>query len=68
MSGLQTWNKKEPYPEEVNRRLMAQIADLHFALIDKARQNLLQENIDPKAIRVTGKQRYRCTAPGDEED
>ena len=53
-AGLRTWNKEEPYPEEINRRLTAQIADLHFAPTDRARQNLLREKIDPKAIRVTG--------------
>ena len=30
-AGLRTKNKFSPYPEEINRRLTSQLADLHFA-------------------------------------
>lgn len=30
-AGLRTWNKKSPFPEEMNRQLAGVLADLHFA-------------------------------------
>jgi UDP-N-acetylglucosamine 2-epimerase (non-hydrolysing) len=53
-AGLRTWKKREPFPEEINRRLIGPIADLHFAPTEGARQNLLREGIDPASITVTG--------------
>lgn len=53
-AGLRTGNKYSPFPEELNRRLTGVIADWHFAPTEQARQNLLQENVDPNAIFVTG--------------
>ena len=52
--GLRTYNKKAPFPEEINRRLASVIADLHFAPTEKAKQNLLREGVDEKRIFVTG--------------
>lgn len=53
-AGLRTWNKFHPYPEEVNRRIIDSVSDLYFAHTDAARQNLLNEGVDPKSIEVTG--------------
>lgn len=38
----------------MNRRLIAPIADLHFAPTETAAQALRRENVDPAAIHVTG--------------
>jgi UDP-N-acetylglucosamine 2-epimerase (non-hydrolysing) len=53
-SGLRTYNKKAPFPEEINRRMTSVVADLHFAPTEKAKQNLLKEGVDEKRIFVTG--------------
>ena len=53
-AGLRTYNKKAPFPEEINRRMTSVIADLHFAPTEKAKQNLLKEGVDEKRIFVTG--------------
>lgn len=53
-AGLRTWNKLHPYPEEMNRKIVDGVCDLHFAPTETARQNLLREGIDPAGICVTG--------------
>jgi UDP-N-acetylglucosamine 2-epimerase (non-hydrolysing) len=53
-AGLRTYNKREPFPEEVYRRLTSVISDYHFAPTETARQNLLKENIPSETIWVTG--------------
>lgn len=53
-SGLRTWNKYNPFPEEINRVLISHIADLHFAPTNVSQNNLLKENILNKNIFVTG--------------
>lgn len=53
-AGLRTWDKSNPFPEEVHRRLIAPLADLHFASTGEARENLLKENIPESRILVTG--------------
>ncbi len=53
-AGLRTGDKYAPYPEEMNRKLVGSLADLHFAPTDKARQNLLQEGVCSSKIFVTG--------------
>ena len=44
-AGLRTYDKYSPFPEEVNRRLVGQIATLHFAPTEHNRQNLEREQI-----------------------
>lgn len=39
-AGLRSGHKKSPFPEEMNRRLISQIADLHFAPTGAALENL----------------------------
>jgi len=53
-AGLRTYDKYSPYPEEMNRRLTGAIADLHFSPTIANKENLLKENIDEKAIFITG--------------
>ena len=53
-AGLRTFDKWQPFPEEVNRRIAGVVADLHFAPTENNRQNLLREGIPDEIIRVTG--------------
>lgn len=53
-AGLRTNQKYSPYPEEVNRRAIAVLADAHFAPTQSARENLLRENVPSERIWVTG--------------
>ena len=40
-AGLRTDNLHDPFPEEVNRRLISQIASLHFAPTENSKMNLI---------------------------
>lgn len=53
-AGLRTGNKYAPFPEELNRRIISAVADLHFAPTDAARDALLAEGVPASAIEVTG--------------
>jgi UDP-N-acetylglucosamine 2-epimerase (non-hydrolysing) len=53
-AGLRTDNIYSPWPEEVNRRLVTHIADLHFAPTTRARENLQREGVGCDRIFVTG--------------
>jgi UDP-N-acetylglucosamine 2-epimerase (non-hydrolysing) len=53
-AGLRTFNKRSPFPEEVNRRITGIVADLHFVPTQRARQNLLDEHVSDNCIFVTG--------------
>jgi UDP-N-acetylglucosamine 2-epimerase (non-hydrolysing) len=53
-AGLRTYDRWQPFPEEINRRLVAGVADLHFAPTNAARENLAREAIPQEAIFVTG--------------
>jgi UDP-N-acetylglucosamine 2-epimerase (non-hydrolysing) len=53
-AGLRTYDKWQPFPEEINRTIAGTISDLHFAPTDWSRDNLLRENIPANKIIVTG--------------
>lgn len=53
-AGLRTGDKRQPFPEEINRRITSTLADLHFAPTEASRDNLLREGIPAQSIRVTG--------------
>jgi UDP-N-acetylglucosamine 2-epimerase (non-hydrolysing) len=53
-AGLRTFNKRSPFPEEVNRRITGIVADLHFVPTQRAMQNLLDEHVSDNCIFVTG--------------
>ena len=44
-AGLRTWDKYSPFPEEMNRKLVGDIADLHFCPTAANRENLAREDI-----------------------
>lgn len=52
-AGLRTYNKYSPFPEEMNRKLVTQIADLFFCPTKNNRDNLLREGIE-KGVFITG--------------
>jgi UDP-N-acetylglucosamine 2-epimerase (non-hydrolysing) len=53
-AGLRTGDKRQPFPEEINRRLTSVLADLHFAPTKLSRNNLLNEGVPRERILVTG--------------
>jgi UDP-N-acetylglucosamine 2-epimerase (non-hydrolysing) len=53
-AGLRTGNVYSPFPEEVNRRLISSLTNVHFCPTQAARQNLLREGIDAQTVHVTG--------------
>jgi UDP-N-acetylglucosamine 2-epimerase (non-hydrolysing) len=53
-AGLRTNNPQAPWPEEMNRQIIGRIADIHFAPTENAKRNLINENIPPHQIYVTG--------------
>lgn len=59
-AGLRTYNKYEPFPEEMNRKLTGAMADLHFAPTITSQENLLKENISKNSIFITGNTSVDC--------
>jgi UDP-N-acetylglucosamine 2-epimerase (non-hydrolysing) len=53
-AGLRTYNRWQPFPEEINRKIAGIVADLHFAPTEHSRNNLLKEGIPDWRIKVTG--------------
>lgn len=53
-AGLRTWDKYSPYPEEMNRQMVDDLADLYFAPTTRSKDNLIKENHPAHNIFVTG--------------
>ena len=53
-AGLRTFDKYSPYPEEMNRQMTDDLADLYFAPTSESKANLLKENHPESSIVVTG--------------
>jgi UDP-N-acetylglucosamine 2-epimerase (non-hydrolysing) len=53
-AGLRTRDPHSPFPEEINRALIARLARWHFTPTDQATQNLLREGIASEAITQCG--------------
>lgn len=53
-AGLRTWDRDNPFPEEINRVLTGRLAHWHFAPTESSRQNLLKEGVSDADIIVTG--------------
>ena len=53
-AGLRTWNKYSPFPEEMNRQMTDDLADLYFAPTELSKKNLIKENHLSDNIYVTG--------------
>jgi UDP-N-acetylglucosamine 2-epimerase (non-hydrolysing) len=53
-AGIRSHNKLEPFPEEVNRRIIDVMSDLHFAPTILDQHDLIREGFRPETIHVTG--------------
>jgi UDP-N-acetylglucosamine 2-epimerase (non-hydrolysing) len=53
-AGLRTTSIWDPYPEEINRRFISQLAHYHFAPTPDSVQNLLAERVKQENIHLTG--------------
>lgn len=53
-AGLRTFDKWQPFPEEINRRIAGTVADLHFAPTTLNKANLIKEGVPEEKIIITG--------------
>ncbi len=53
-AGLRSGDLESPFPEEANRRLVAQIAKVHLAPTSLAAMNLIDENVPANEVLITG--------------
>jgi len=53
-AGLRTFNKKSPFPEEMNRCVTGVVSDIHFAPTETSKENLLKESKLLDSVVVTG--------------
>lgn len=53
-AGLRSFDLMAPWPEEMNRRLVTQLASLHFAPTQAAAENLAAEGVQSNRVVVTG--------------
>ena len=53
-AGLRTFDKYQPFPEEMNRKLTGSLADFHFSPTQLAKEHLLAEGISEDIIYITG--------------
>lgn len=53
-AGLRTYDKKNPFPEEVNRRIISLVASVHYCPTEIDAGNLLDEGFRTDAILITG--------------
>lgn len=53
-AGLRTDDIRQPFPEEMNRRLATLVSEWHFAPTEKSRQALLRERVPAERVLVTG--------------
>jgi UDP-N-acetylglucosamine 2-epimerase (non-hydrolysing) len=53
-AGLRSFDRANPFPEEMNRVVADHASDLHFAPTNRARENLLREGIAETQIFITG--------------
>ncbi len=53
-AGLRSGDPRDPFPEEMNRILTGNLADLHFAPTAQAARNLLRAGVPRARIHVTG--------------
>jgi UDP-N-acetylglucosamine 2-epimerase (non-hydrolysing) len=53
-AGLRTGDRLAPFPEEVNRSVVARLADLHFCPTPRSAANLIRESVREEDVDVTG--------------
>ena len=67
-AGLRTYDKYQPFPEEMISKLTGAIADLHFAPTKLAKDNFIKENFDSNGIFITGNTAVDCLKTTIEEN
>ena len=70
-AGLRTYDLAAPFPEELNRQMIARVARWNLAPTEAARENLLREAVPAESILVTGNtsiDALRIVAAGDGAD
>ena len=53
-AGLRSYDKYEPFPEEIIRQMTSRIADIHFAPTEVNKKSLLSEGINENKIHIVG--------------
>lgn len=53
-AGLRSGDRLSPFPEEVNRSVVARVADVHFCPTPQSAENLLREAVPEEDVLVTG--------------
>lgn len=53
-AGLRSFDRYSPFPEEINRRMVASLADLHFPPTARAAEALRREGVPESSIHLTG--------------
>jgi UDP-N-acetylglucosamine 2-epimerase (non-hydrolysing) len=53
-AGLRTGDIQQPFPEEMNRVLVARLSAVHFAATQSSAQHLRDEGVPHRSIQVTG--------------
>lgn len=53
-AGLRSFDKYNPYPEEINRKLTDSLTDYFFAPTELAKSNLIREGVAENKVFVTG--------------
>ncbi|MGA1823643.1 MAG: non-hydrolyzing UDP-N-acetylglucosamine 2-epimerase [bacterium] len=53
-AGLRTYDRYNPFPEEINRRMISTLSTIHFAPTQRALKSLQREGFDEKTIFLTG--------------
>ena len=51
-AGLRSFNNRSPFPEEINRKITGQMADIHFTPTLESSENLLNENVPKGKIHL----------------
>ena len=53
-AGLRSGDMNDPFPEELARKQLAHLSQMHFAPTMRAAQNLIAENIDRETVHLVG--------------
>ena len=53
-AGLRSYDRFQPYPEEINRTFISHMADLNLCPTARAAENLVREQVDSSSVHVTG--------------
>ena len=53
-AGLRSYDKFEPFPEEMIRQMVSRVTDMNFAPTDANKEALIKEGINPETVHVVG--------------